>query len=102
MCELAGIVGVDPGKFTLRELVWMSESRLEAEDRRGWKRTFAIMATLYNANRGENTPAIDPMEFYPYEKGSSEGNDESAPVDRELMRRMFPGNRKRGRVGPKK
>lgn len=42
--ELAGVVGVDPGPLTLRELLWMSEGcRREL-----WSHTSLVCATMMN------------------------------------------------------
>jgi len=41
------MVGIDPGPFSLRELVWMAEGRRRDE----WSRTAQILATLYNLVR---------------------------------------------------
>jgi hypothetical protein len=45
--ELAGILGVDPGPLTLRELVWMYAGRR----REHWLHTAHIMALLANCHR---------------------------------------------------
>ena len=44
---MAGIVGVEPGQLTLRELVVMAEARARA----AWDRTSLLCALIANANR---------------------------------------------------
>ena len=60
--ELAGIVGVDPGPLTLRELVWLAEAR----QREAWSHTSQILAMLYNSHRGKAARAMKPAEFNPF------------------------------------
>ena len=45
--ELAGILGVDPGPLTLRELVWMYAGRRREQ----WLHTSHVMALLANCHR---------------------------------------------------
>jgi len=60
--QLAGIVGVHPAAFTLRELVVMSL----AKQRSDWNRTSASMALFANANRDpKKTPVFLPNDFNP-------------------------------------
>ena len=56
--QLAGLLGVDPGPLTLRELVWMAEARLQAE----WAQTSSLMALIANAHR-------DPKKHGPFKPG---------------------------------
>ena len=64
--ELAGIVGVDPGPLTARELFFMAEGRSRA----AWERTSAIMALIANANRDrKRKPSpYKPDDFNPFAK----------------------------------
>ena len=48
--ELAGVIGVDPGPLTLRELLWMSEARA----REAWAHTSAGLALIANVNGDPN------------------------------------------------
>lgn len=61
--ELAGIVGLEPGPLTLRELVWMAG----ACRRDAWERTSWLLALIANCNRDpkkRNRP-FTPDEFNP-------------------------------------
>lgn len=64
---MAGVVGIDPGPFTLRELLWMADSKLADS----WGRSAQITAMIYNANRGENSSAATPDDFNPYRRDRS-------------------------------
>ena len=59
--ELAGIVGVEPGRLTLRELLWM----LDGRKREAWNHTAQLLAMVYNAHRDGKTRAVKPAEFHP-------------------------------------
>lgn len=48
--------------MTLRELVWMAESRAAFE----WDRTSAILALIYNVNRSSRQKSMTPAQFNPY------------------------------------
>ena len=41
------MIGVDPGPFTLRELVWMADARQTD----AWNHTAAVLAMLANTHR---------------------------------------------------
>ena len=56
---MAGVVGIDPGPFTLRELLWMADSKLADS----WGRSAQ--------NRGENSSAATPDDFNPYRRDRS-------------------------------
>ena len=61
--QCAGIVGVDPGPFSLRELMWMVESK----DRGEWGRLSNLMALLANINRDpKKSKVFKPTDFNPY------------------------------------
>jgi hypothetical protein len=61
--ELAGIVGVNPEPFTLRELCNMAQGRNRAE----WSRTAYIAATIINSNPfRKSTRPVQPCELNPY------------------------------------
>ena len=67
--DLAGIVGVDPGALTLRELAWMAEARSRA----AWKRTSSVLALVANVHRDpEKCRARKPEDFDPYHAGDSD------------------------------
>ena len=63
--ELAGVIGVDPGPFTLRQLVVMAE----AKSRQAWNHTSAILAMLANVHRdAKKTRAYRPADFHPHRR----------------------------------
>ena len=67
---MAGVLGVDPGPLTLRELVLMAESR----QRDAWDHTSAVLCMLYNANRDpKKTRAATPQEFHPLRRKGRSG-----------------------------
>jgi len=59
---LAGIIGIDPGPFTLRQLVWMAEGRRDFF----WEHTAHVLCYLYNAHRSPKSPALMPADFHPF------------------------------------
>jgi len=63
--ECAGVVGVNPDPFTLRELLWMREGKASES----WDHTAAIVATLANIHRdNKKTKAITIDQIHPYLK----------------------------------
>lgn len=88
MFELAGIVGIDPGPHTLRELTWMAEARQRSE----WARTAAIKATLININRDQKKhrePFADDL-FNPYAaKARPKPKADLVTKDLSILKRMF-------------
>jgi len=61
--ELAGIVGINPDPFTLRELLWMAEGK----GRENWNHTASILALIFNVNRdSKKHHAARPSDFNPY------------------------------------
>lgn len=65
MDELAGIIGIDPGPFTLRQLVVMAE----AKSRQAWNHTSAILAMLANVHRdAKKQRALRPADFHPHRR----------------------------------
>ena len=65
----------------------------KASDRAAWCRTFAVLAQMFNVNRGKNSEAIDPMQFYPWPETGSHGSTLPPPTeaDRKELRQLFPG-----------
>lgn len=60
--ELAGIIGVDPAPFTLRELVFM----VKGLQRDQWNHTSHVLCILANANRDpKRIGAFKPADFNP-------------------------------------
>ena len=63
VCEFAGILGVNPDPFTLRELVWMVEGRGKFE----WSQTASLMALAVNLMRDpKKGKAASPADFNPF------------------------------------
>ena len=64
MYELAGIVGIDPGPLTLRQLLWMAEARM----RQTWSHTSSVLAMIANVNRDpkKKPSPFNPADFNPY------------------------------------
>ncbi|MGE0606565.1 MAG: hypothetical protein AB7O62_05500 [Pirellulales bacterium] len=80
--ELAGIVGVDPSPFTLRELAWMAEGR----QRESWNHTSQVLAMLFNAHRDrQKTQAAVPADFHPLSK-KKRASDEPLPADISVLK----------------
>ncbi|HBO45785.1 MAG TPA: hypothetical protein DD670_18050, partial [Planctomycetaceae bacterium] len=81
--ELAGVVGVDPGGLTLRELFWMAEGR----DRNAWNHTAQLLAMIYNAHRAKTARVMKPSQFHPL------GHDKETPVpktkDLSILKEVF-------------
>ena len=59
--ELAGIVGVDPGPLTLRELLWMYAGRRREE----WVHTAHLLTLTANCHRGPRRRAFVVADFLP-------------------------------------
>lgn len=60
--ECAGILGMDPGPLTLRELVWMAEAR----QKEAWRQTALLCRQITNAphmrpRRPAQTDEFDPF-----------------------------------------
>jgi len=72
----AGVLGVNPGTFTLRELSIMAKAK-KKED---WSRTAAILAQNHNMNRAKDEPARDPDSYNPY----ADKHEEKRVVDTKL------------------
>jgi len=63
--ELAGVIGIDPRRFTLRQIVVMAE----AKSRQAWNHTSAILAMLANVHRdAKKTRAFRPADFHPHRR----------------------------------
>jgi hypothetical protein len=59
--RLAGALGVDPDRLTLRELYWMAEGR----NQQTWNVASAIMALLANCHRDPKKRPFLPGDFHP-------------------------------------
>ena len=61
----AGIVGIDPGPFKLRQLLVMAE----AKSRQAWNHTASILAMLANTHRDpKKSRAARPADFHPHHR----------------------------------
>jgi len=56
------VIGIDPGPYTLRQLVWMAEGL----DQQQWRHTSSLCAILANVNRPSKRRAYKPDDFNPY------------------------------------
>lgn len=63
MWEMAGVVGVHPGPFTMRQICWMSRGK----SREAWKHTASLLAMIVNVNRdAKRSRPVAPRDFDPY------------------------------------
>jgi hypothetical protein len=60
--ELAGIAGVEPWSFSLRQLVWMAEKRRWAD----WDTTSSLIAKLHNVHCAKRSDMITPDQIHPF------------------------------------
>jgi len=95
---MAGIVGVDPGPYTLREMLWMVRGRLRAE----WAQTSTLCAVIYNSapSFGSRKTMMKPNAFDPYATAEREGAGGSGGVAervtfKQLLDVMNPKRRRR-------
>jgi hypothetical protein len=61
----------------------------EARDKAAWNRTFAVVAQLYNTVRGEKSEAIDPMQFFPWERPEKVKALPPTPEQEAMLDKMF-------------
>ncbi len=78
--RLAGIAGVDPGPYSLRQLIWMADGA--AQER--WNHTAQLLATLCELQRNpkRRSQPFTADEFHPYLRTRRRGT----PLTRELLR----------------
>lgn len=62
MYECAGILGVHPDAWTLRELILARDARQTST----WWHTASLQALLANVNRQPHKPPYSPYDFHPY------------------------------------
>ena len=62
--EAAGILGVWPGKWTLRQLILARDSRLKHQ----WWHTANLLAQQANIHRDKHSAKADPRKFNPFAK----------------------------------
>lgn len=67
----AGIVGIDPKPFTLRELLWMKD----AKERSDWDKAAMVVAKIHNVNAAKSSDCIQFADVHPY-YSSEEGSDQ--------------------------
>jgi len=60
--ECAGILGVFPDPWTLRELVLARDAKQSSD----WWHTASVQALFANANKAPHKPAYSPYDFHPY------------------------------------
>ena len=58
---MAGILGVNPEPFTIREIAWM----IEGKGKDAWNKLSSLMALIANCNRVKGK-AFLPKDFNPY------------------------------------
>jgi hypothetical protein len=84
--ELAGIVGVDPGPLTLRELAIMAEARQRA----AWNHTSVLLATLVNINRDpKKGRAAKPADFNPFAERPKAPSAPPPKADISILKSIF-------------
>jgi hypothetical protein len=69
--QTAGVLGVDPGPLTLRELAWMVEARRTDQ----WNHTASLLALLASIHRDpkKRRAPFTPAEFHPLVAGRGNG-----------------------------
>jgi hypothetical protein len=84
---LAGIVGIDPGRLTLRELLLMAEARSQSD----WAHTSALLALVANVNRDpKKSKAYRPADFNPHARKTAK-----LKTDIRVLKQVFVDNRSR-------
>ncbi len=74
---------MDPGPFTLRELVWMADARQLDE----WNHTAAVLAMLANTHRDpKKTRPFKPADFHP---GTRPRQQPIEKVDVRVLKTVF-------------
>jgi len=92
---MAGVVGYDVGRLTLRELVRQHEGRLTAT----WCQTAHLLAAIHNANVTDESRLREPIDFLPdwlKRKVAPAETTSPPPSESDLvfLRQVFPGDRK--------
>jgi len=67
----------------------------EAADRAAWNRTFAVLAQIYNANRGEGGEPIDPLQYFPWERPGPQKPKPPTPMQDAWLSANFGPDAKR-------
>lgn len=55
------MLSLNPNSFTLRELAWMAEAKLEED----WNLTSALIAMIFNVNCTKKKDLKSPNDFHP-------------------------------------
>jgi hypothetical protein len=58
---MAGVLGLEPWTFTLRELDYLFEGRIHER----WNHTSSMMALTANCHRGKNSKDYQSADFHP-------------------------------------
>ena len=67
--DLAGVIGFDPGPYTLRQLMRMSRSA----QRERWNHTSNILSLIFNVNRdSKKTSLLSATDFHPLDRDNHE------------------------------
>ena len=82
--ELAGHVGVDPRRLTLRRLMWMAEAR----SRGRWDHTAHMLAMLANTRFGAKE-SLSPRQFHPFYARAEQAEKLSPKESVALLARLF-------------
>ena len=83
--QLAGVVSLDPGPFTLRELVWMAD----AKQTDAWNHTAAVLAMLANTHRNpKKARPFKPSDFHPGTR-SARPQEPLPKVDISILKTVF-------------
>jgi hypothetical protein len=65
----------------------------EAADGARWNHTMAVVAQIYNANRGEGAEPIDPMGFYPWKLPEPAAAPPPTAEERAFLKQAFSGKK---------
>ncbi|MGE4529660.1 MAG: hypothetical protein AB7D00_14945 [Rhodospirillaceae bacterium] len=77
---------MNPGPFTLRELVHMARGRLESD----WDRTATLLALIANVNRDpKRQRARRPEEFHPFRSRPQSGGVRITRQNIGLLKKVF-------------
>jgi hypothetical protein len=89
--ELAGLLRIDPGPFTLRQLCWMAD----AASRDRWQHTASLMALMANCHRdAKKSRAFRPKDFHPFEKSRRSAAERKPPkVGIGVLKQVFVDRR---------
>ena len=79
------MLSLDPGPFTLRELVWMADARQTD----AWNHTAAVLAMLANTHRNpKKARPFKPSDFHPGTR-SARPQEPLPKVDISILKSVF-------------